>query len=446
MTQDVQLRSSADIPLRQVDTVQKLLFNNMAKQQLATVAAKHMDPSRMMRVVANAIRTTPKLQECDPMSFLGAMMTCSSLGIEPNTTMGHAYLVPFENKRRNIFEVQLIVGYKGFIDLAYRSGKISSIHAGIHYSDDELWEYENGTEARLRHCEGPQEGKKLHAYAIARFKDGGHAYVVLPWHHVMKIRNGSQGYKSAIKFGKKDTPWITHEDQMASKTAIRALAKYLPMSAEFRDFSDAIGLDERRGVDYREFALDPSIGIPLGIENEFIESEGLDEDETPEREVKKATPAPVRKEPEPKRKEAEHKAAAPEPERKPVEQSDDRPRASADKPDLAKKMRDVAAHIEVDLLDGMTPAEVRITYAEALEEMSELDQELRAKVEAEIASYEQPADLFGAENPFAETFLDDVKTMGLDEAQQFHATAIAQMEMSNPDLFEQMMEQAKFIA
>lgn len=264
-------------PLRQVDSVQHLLKNEQAQQQLAAVAAKHMNPERLMRVTANAIRTTPKLQQCEPLSFLGALMQCAALGLEPNTVLGHAYLIPFDNRRKNVTEVQVVVGYKGLIDLARRSGHITSISANIHYSDDELWEYEEGTEARLRHRPGPQEGDKLHAYAIAKFTDGGHAYVVLPWAQVLKIRDASQGYKTAVRYNKKDTPWIAHEDAMAKKTAIRALAKYLPLSVEF---VDAVQIDNDAGskVDYASFAVNPEDGPT--IDGEFVEESAEPEAET----------------------------------------------------------------------------------------------------------------------------------------------------------------------
>lgn len=267
----------AKIPLRQVDSVQKLLMNDMAREQLGAVAAKHMSPERLMRVTANAIRTTPTLQDCNPLSFLGALMQCASLGLEPNTVLGHAYLIPFDNSRKvdgrwvKIPEVQLIIGYKGLIDLARRSGHITSISAHIHYDDDEVWEYEEGTEARLRHVPGPEEGKPQHAYAIAKFVEGGHAYVVLPWAKVMKTRNGSQGWQSAVKFGKTEkSPWHTHEDAMAKKTAIRALSKYLPLSVEFRD---AVAVDNDSGahVDYAKFAMNPNEGAT--IDGEYHEGE-----------------------------------------------------------------------------------------------------------------------------------------------------------------------------
>ena len=184
-------------PLNQVGSVKQLLNNDQARQQLAMVAANNLKPERMMRIMANVARSTPKILECEPLSLLGGLMQCASLGLEPNTVLGHAYLIPFRNNRKNVTEVQLIIGYKGLIDLARRSGHITSLSANIHYADDEMWEYEEGTESRLRHRPGAQKGEKLHAYAIAKFKDGGHAYVVLPWAKVMDIRDNSQGWQTA---------------------------------------------------------------------------------------------------------------------------------------------------------------------------------------------------------------------------------------------------------
>lgn len=280
----------AKLPLRQVESVKQLLHNDQARSQLAAVAAKHMSPDRLMRVTANAIRTTPKLQECEPLSFLGALMQCAALGLEANTVLGHAYLIPFKNNRKGVVEVQVVVGYKGLIDLARRSGHITSIAAHIHYSDDELWEYEEGTEARLRHRPGPQEGEKIHAYAIAQFRDGGHAYVVLPWSHVIKTRNGSQGWQTAVRFNKTaDSPWSTHEDAMAKKTAIRALAKYLPLSVEFRD---AVQVDHDAGskADFAAFAMDPTAGVTIDgeVETPEEEPEGEAPEQKPEPEQKAA--------------------------------------------------------------------------------------------------------------------------------------------------------------
>lgn len=392
--------SIAKMHLRQVPNVQGLLINENARSQLAAVAARHMNPERLMRVTANAIRTTPKLQDCEPLSFLGALMQCAALGLEPNTVLGHAYLIPFDKNVKDeatgrwnkVPQVQLVVGYKGLIDLARRSGHITSISANIHYSDDELWDYEEGTEARLRHRPGPQDGDKLHAYAIAKFTDGGHAYVVLPWAQVIKIRDGSQGYQSAKKFGKLDSnPWATHEDAMAKKTAIRALSKYLPLSVEF---SDAVQIDHDGGaqVDYAGFAMNPDGGAT--IEGEFVEGEAdapeAQDEPEPEPERK---PAPRAKEPQKPRERTDY-TPAPAEETKAAGQPKSQPQtttASAPAAEADPKHVKVFEQIENDLTDGAPPAGVRKFYGDKLAIMEAEAPDLFAKVSALMQQHEAEA-------------------------------------------------------
>lgn len=254
-------------PLRQVANVRELLVNDQAKQQLAAVAAGHMRPERMLRLMANAMRTTPQLGECDPLSLLGAMMTCASLGVEANTPLGHAYLIPFKNNRKNITEVQLILGYKGMIDLARRSGHIVNIHGDVVYEGDEF-SFEYGSEQHLKHRPKGKRANPIYAYCHAKLTDG-EAFVVLPWDEVMAIRDGSQGYKTAVKYNKKDSPWIAHQHEMAAKTAVRALFKYLPISIEMDGgkLGDALAVDDQH-VDYSQFAQNPDGGYDIEGEAE----------------------------------------------------------------------------------------------------------------------------------------------------------------------------------
>ena len=78
-----------------------------------------MTPERFTRIAVSALSTTPKLQDCHPMTFIGAMMTAAQLGLEPNTPLGQAYLIPFWNGKSKRMECQFQLGYKGMIDLAY---------------------------------------------------------------------------------------------------------------------------------------------------------------------------------------------------------------------------------------------------------------------------------------------------------------------------------------
>lgn len=398
----------AKLPLRLVQDVKTMLVNDMAKQQLGAVAAKHMNPERMMRLMANALRTTPKLGDCNPLSLLGAMMQCASLGLEPNTVLGHAYLIPFDETKWNPktkerekigTNVQLIIGYKGLIDLARRSGHITSISANIHYSDDELWEYEEGTEATLRHRPGPMEGEKLHAYAIAKFKDGGHAYVVLPWAQVMKIRDGSQGWKSAlataIKYKKPNkelevkSPWFTHEDEMAKKTAIRALSKYLPLSTEFRD---AVEVDGGNAA-FADFAMNPTEGLNVEgsdyIDGEYSGDEAADYDQEtgevhqvedqragqmtvePEREQERA---PAQRQQRSNAKAADHTDSTPHDQRqqrgKPAEQGKEQGGLPLG-PSLSERIKKVSSDVLDNLQDGAPLDEVLEMFDAQLSKISD---------------------------------------------------------------------------
>ncbi|MFV0411187.1 MAG: recombinase RecT [Paracoccus sp. (in: a-proteobacteria)] len=283
-------------PLRQIQNVREMLVNEQAQQQLAAVAAGHMRPERMMRLMANAMRTTPQLGECDPLSLLGSMMTCASLGVEPNTPLGHAYLIPFKNKRKGITEVQLILGYKGMIDLARRSGHIKNIHGDVVYEGDEF-SFEYGSNQHLKHRPKGKRVGPVYAYCHATLTDG-EAFVVLPWDEVMAIRDGSQGYKTAIQYGKKDSPWIAHQHEMAAKTAVRALFKYLPISIEMDGgkLGDALTVDENQ-IDFSSFAANPDAGPT--IEGELVDEETGEVHQIEDRRATQQTIEPEREKAEP---------------------------------------------------------------------------------------------------------------------------------------------------
>jgi recombination protein RecT len=224
-------------------------FSREARQQeIARVLPKvGITAERITSVMFNAFSTTPKLLECDPTSLFKSLIQCASLGLEPNTALGQAYLIPFNNKKENRVDVQLIIGYKGFLGLARRSGELQSISSQCVYEGD-VFEFELGTSEHLKHIpKGETDNKKItHAYAVAHFKSGGYAFEVMTKSQIDKIRSGSK----AGNYG----PWKDHYPQMARKTAIRRLMNYLPLSIE--DIQRAVAIDgqnEAGKQDMREF-------------------------------------------------------------------------------------------------------------------------------------------------------------------------------------------------
>lgn len=262
-------------------SIAQLLNGDDTRKKFAAALPRHLSVDRMLRVASLAVYKTPKLAECTPGSLLGAMLVCASLGFEPNTPLGHAYLIPFEKRRKDgnrwvteRVDVNLIIGYKGFIDLARRSGNLVSLHADVVYPDDDF-DFCYGSEHFLRHRPTGRRDDggdglvpdPLWAYAFAKLTDG-EDFEVLPWSKVMKIRNGSQAYRNATGHWRskpdETTPWIAWTDEMAKKTAIRALAKTLPMSIEFMH---AATLDARGEGQRLDFS---------GIAQEGIGSDGFD--------------------------------------------------------------------------------------------------------------------------------------------------------------------------
>lgn len=219
-----------------------LLTDPKVKAQMALALPKHVTAERLARVALTEVRKNPALARCDQTSFLGALMTCAQLGLEPGGPLGHAYLIPFENRKANRSEVQFIVGYRGMIDLARRSGQIVSIEARPVYEGDKF-EVSFGLDSSLHHVpdfDNPnrvQPDKLLFVYAVAKLKDGGVQFDVMSRREVEAVRAQSRAGTSG--------PWVTHFEAMALKTVVRRLFKWLPVSVEL---AAAIEADERAEI------------------------------------------------------------------------------------------------------------------------------------------------------------------------------------------------------
>ena len=181
-------------------------------------------PERFTRIVLSALSTNPKLADTTPQSFLGAMMTAAQLGVESNTPLGQAYLIPYRNK--GVMECQFQLGYKGLIDLAYRSGEISIIQAQMVYSEDSFT-YSFGLEPTLKHIPATGDrGEPVHVYAMFKTKEGGYGFEVMS---IEEIRIFAQKYSKAYDNG----PWQTNFEEMAKKTVLKRVLKYAPLKTEF---------------------------------------------------------------------------------------------------------------------------------------------------------------------------------------------------------------------
>lgn len=208
-------------------------FFESQKSTLAAVLPKHVGADRMLKIALGALRTTPKLMQARTDTLLGAIIQCAQLGLEPNTPLGHAYLIPFENRTKGTTEVQIVFGYKGLIDLARRSGQIVSI-AAHEVREHDHFEYEYGLDEKLVHRPAIGErGEVIAFYAVAKLVGGGYAFEVMSKADVIAIRDASQGWQQAVRYKKEDkSPWGAHFVEMGRKTVLRRLFKFLPVSIE----------------------------------------------------------------------------------------------------------------------------------------------------------------------------------------------------------------------
>lgn len=186
---------------------------------MAAVAASHLDPERVTRIVLGCVARTPKLAQCTTASIVRSVMQAVELGLEPGSATGQAYLVPFGQ------DCTLVIGYRGLLDLMRRTGQVASVNAQAVYEGDEF-EIAFGIEDTLRHIPkgDPDPAKLIGAYAVVRFRDGSHQLGYMTRKQIDAIRSRSRAGNSG--------PWVTDYAEMARKTVLRNVAKWCPMSIE----------------------------------------------------------------------------------------------------------------------------------------------------------------------------------------------------------------------
>ena len=206
---------------------QQKTLANLVKQlqpEMERALPRHLNPERMARVALTALRTTPRLAECSPGSFAASLMNACQLGLEVNTPLGFAWIIPYKR------EATLQIGYQGYIELARRSGQLRSIYADVVREGDQF-RYTRGLNPDLQHepsTDDDRESRPMtHVYAVAHVKDSDPIFVVLT-----KAQVEARKKRSAAVASGRTSPWDTDEEAMWQKTGIRALWKWLPKSTE----------------------------------------------------------------------------------------------------------------------------------------------------------------------------------------------------------------------
>ena len=224
--------------------LQRLASGMMGQIKAAIPATIATNADRLVRCLLNECSRSPKLLECTPQSLLGGVLVAAQLGLEIGGPMGQAYLLPFGKKSAGYTEAQLVIGYKGYVALAYRSPQIKTFACRIVRAGD-AFEISYGTSPTIRHKpELSMSGEPIGYYAVVELAQGGHDFEYL-------TKTQCEQHRDRYALMKSGGPWSTNFDEMALKTTIRRLAKRLPLSAEL---SSAAGYDEQADS-----------GIPQGL-------------------------------------------------------------------------------------------------------------------------------------------------------------------------------------
>lgn len=252
---------------QQVQTVGDLLQSDAFQVRLRdSLPALGMDGNRFANLIMSEVKRTPKLAQCTVPSLAGAVLMCAQLGLEPGP-MGLSWIIPRNNRRKNCMEANFQLGYRGAVQLAWRSAQIASVQTGMVHERDEF-DYAAGVPIVFRHkaAEGSR-GEWTHTYAVLSTTTGGHIIKVMTREEIYEVRDR---YSEAWKFQGAKSPWGTNEDEMAMKTVLLRAMKLAPISTELQM---AVSLDDRssQGIEQEIDVTPPEGGewLPPEDESEF---------------------------------------------------------------------------------------------------------------------------------------------------------------------------------
>lgn len=200
--------------------------------------------SRFISSIVSAVQANPALQECTNPSILSAALLGESLNLSPSPQLGQYYLVPYDNRSKGLKEAQFQLGYKGYIQLAIRSGQYKKLNV-LAIKEEELIRFDPLNE-EIEVNLIPDENERKRAatigyYAMFEYTNGFRKAIY--WSKSRMVEHAkkySPGYKRDLEKGSQYTFWSKDFDAMAYKTMLRQLiSKWGIMSIEMQSAIDA---------------------------------------------------------------------------------------------------------------------------------------------------------------------------------------------------------------
>lgn len=234
-------------------------FLNANKATLEEFAKGFMKPEAMIRLAQMAFVKNPTLAKCTLGSILRALMDSAALRVKPGGVNGRGYLVPRKNNNAGgVYEAHFDPGWRGLVDVARRSGLIKSIGAQVVRSGD-VFEYGYNPLPVLTWKparDGEVNRPIVAAFAVAELKDGGIQIEVLEGEDLEKIKGVSEAAK------RETGPWMDWPTEMARKSVVKRLCKYLPVPDDFDDLDRAMTISDAADTGQRGVIDVPGETIP----------------------------------------------------------------------------------------------------------------------------------------------------------------------------------------
>ena len=266
------------------------LTNDAVKNQINKVVGGK-NGTRFVSSIVSAVQTTPALQECTNNSILNAALLGEALGLSPSPQLGQFYMVPFKNNKKNCKEAQFQLGYKGYIQLAIRSGYYKKLNV-LPIKEGELIRYDPlNEELEVDLIEDDilrEEAETIGYYAMFEYENGFRK--TLYWSK-KKMQAHADKYSSAYslkiagdiaqgKIPEKDmwkysSFWYKDFDAMAMKTMLRQLiSKWGIMSIDMQNAfdKDMAVIHEDGTVEYVDNSEDSNEEVVADQELNEVES------------------------------------------------------------------------------------------------------------------------------------------------------------------------------
>lgn len=250
-------------------TFSAFMTSNKISNKVNSIIGDKVKGERFVSSIISAVAANPQLAECDNASILSGALLGQALNLSPSPQLGRTYLVPFKDKNRGMV-AQFILGYKGYLELAQRSGQYKDI---------------NVIEVREGEYKGRDKSTGNPTFEFIEDDDIRNEKDVIGYMATFTLLNGftktlymtkkamenhaiqySQGYRADKKNGTSYTFWSKDFDGMAFKTILRQLiSKWGILSIDMqRGFEGDMGVIEEDGkINYVDNIKEVNLNEPV---------------------------------------------------------------------------------------------------------------------------------------------------------------------------------------